>query len=157
MIVADTPTGDGTGELCGAEARLLYLPVGERGYGAAVLAGLAVARAENVVICDADHDLGPAQVATLLGPLADPEVGLVTAARTDTSGLSLPQRFGNGLATMLIALGWGRRFADLLVAHHDLQLGPSVVQVEKSGLAVLADGQSEDTMLGAIDDRRWGG
>jgi hypothetical protein len=113
VIVADTPTGDGTRELCSTEERLLYLPVGERGYGAAVLAGLATARAEHVVICDADHDLGPRQVSALLGPLEDPEVGLVTAARADTSGLSLPQRFGNGLATMLIALGWGRRFADL--------------------------------------------
>jgi len=68
---------------------------------------------DYVVICDADHDRGPEQVERLLAPFRDPEVALVTGARVSGEGLTLPQRLGNGLATFLIAVGWGRYFHDL--------------------------------------------
>jgi hypothetical protein len=114
IIVADTPTGDGTRDLCRGELRLRYLEVREPGYGAAVQAGLAKLRGEVeiAVVCDADHPAGPRQVESLLAPFSDRNVGLVCAARR-AGGLTLPQRFGNALACFLIALGWGRRFADL--------------------------------------------
>jgi hypothetical protein len=114
VIVADTPTGDGTEALTRSRPRLVYLPVEQRGYGAAVRAGLAAAGGVDfAVVCDADHGRGPDQVAVLLTPFADPEVGLVTAARMNARHLSRPQRLGNALSTFLIALGWGRRFHDL--------------------------------------------
>jgi hypothetical protein len=113
VVVADTPTGDGTEALTEASPRLVYLPVAQRGYGAAVRAGLAAAGdVDFAIVCDADHGRGPGQARALLAPLRDPHVGLVTAARVDAR-LSLPQRIGNGLATFLIAVGWGRRFWDL--------------------------------------------
>ena len=112
VILADTPTGDPTPSLAGG--RVEYLPVRVSGYGAAVQAGLRAARdVEFAIVCDADHALGPGQVGALLAPFRDPRVGLVTSARPKGSDLSLPQRFGNGLATFLIGLGWGRRFHDL--------------------------------------------
>ena len=111
VILADTPTGDGTAEFAGE--RVTYLPVERRGYGAAAQAGLAAAGdVDYAVICDADHALGPDQVDALLAPLHDGDVGLVASARTDAR-LTLPQRFGNELSTFLIGLGWGRRFHDL--------------------------------------------
>jgi hypothetical protein len=77
-----------------------------------VQAGLARAREEFVVVCDADHDRGPAQAASLLAPFRDASVGLAASVRP-TAALSVPQRLGNALATLLIAAFWGRRFHDL--------------------------------------------
>lgn len=115
VIVADTPTGDGTEELCASFQNVTYLAVPVRGYGAAVRAGLdGLGELDGVglaVVCDADHARGPEQVASLLQPFEDPRVGLVTSARTNT--LPKAQRHGNALATFLIGLGWGRRFHDL--------------------------------------------
>jgi hypothetical protein len=115
IIVADTPTGDGTGELCRMDLRVRYLPVHERGYGAAVQAGLEKLRdeVEFAVVCDADHPTGPRQVEALLAPFADPDVGLVSGDRGKTAHLTPAQKSGNALACALIALGWGRRFRDL--------------------------------------------
>ena len=115
IVVCDTPSGDGTDELCRMDLRVRYLPVHERGYGAAVSAGLEKLRGvvEYAVVCDADHPEGPRQVEALLAPFADKRVGLVCAARRRTRHLTPPQRFGNALACWLIALGWGRRFEDL--------------------------------------------
>lgn len=113
IVVADTPTGDGTEALTRESPRLVYLPVVERGYGAAVRAGLAAAGGVDfAIVCDADHGRGPAQAPALLAPFRDASVGLVTAARIGPR-LGLAQRLGNGLATFLIAIGWGRRFRDL--------------------------------------------
>jgi glycosyltransferase involved in cell wall biosynthesis len=53
IIVVDNASDDGSGDLArAAGARVVYEP--ERGYGAAYLAGLAVARGEYVVMADAD-------------------------------------------------------------------------------------------------------
>ncbi|MHC4819938.1 MAG: glycosyltransferase, partial [Planctomycetota bacterium] len=114
IIVADTPTRDGTETLTLTSPRLVYLPVAQRGYGAAVRAGLAelAGDVDFAIVCDADHGRGPDQARALLAPFRDAGVGLVTAARVDAR-LSLPQRLGNGLAAFLIAVGWGRRFHDL--------------------------------------------
>jgi glycosyltransferase A (GT-A) superfamily protein (DUF2064 family) len=112
VVLADTPTGDGTPRLAGD--RVIYVAVARRGYGAAVLAGMeAAGGAEIAVVCDADHHRGPGQVRDLLSPLAAPRVGLVTGARTDPGALPVAQRAGNALACTLIGSGWGRRFHDL--------------------------------------------
>jgi hypothetical protein len=118
IVVADSPTGDGTFDLVAdlaraAPGRVVYEAVGRRGYGAAVRAGLSAAGpAEFLIVCDADHALGPAQASALLSPFRDPAVGLVTAARP-AAALSGPQRIGNALVTALVAILWGRRFHDL--------------------------------------------
>jgi len=113
IVLADTPTGDGTEALADGE-RVVYAPVVRRGYGAAVQAGfLAAGGVDFLVVCDADHARGPDQIDALLGPLSDARVGLVSAARFNTASLTAPQRAGNALASLLIALGWGQRFHDL--------------------------------------------
>ena len=111
IVVADTPTDDGTPELCERFERVTYLSV-PPGYGNAVAAGLEAARGADVaVVADADHPLGPQQVDALVGPFVDGTVGLVTVARDGPLGRT--QRLGNALTTFLIALFWGRRFHDL--------------------------------------------
>lgn len=114
VVVADLPCEDGTETLCRDLPRVRYVAVGRRGYGAAVAAGLdAVSDLDFAVVCDADHLRGPEQLEALLAPLRDPGVGLVTADRTRAARLTRLQRLGNALVTVLIALGWGRRFRDL--------------------------------------------
>ena len=112
VIVADTPTDDGTEALTRGLQRVSCLAVPRRGYGEAVAAGIeACGPVDFVVVADADHRHGPAQVRALLAPLADPRVALVTGARPPGS-MTAPQRFGNALASVLIGIGWGVRFAD---------------------------------------------
>lgn len=114
VVVADTPTDDGTRALAERDPRVRYVPVERRGYGAAVLAGMQAAReVDAVVVCDADHLGGPQQVRALLAPLADPSLGLVTAARGRRSPMSSKQRWGNALVAALVALRFGRWFRDL--------------------------------------------
>lgn len=114
VVVADTPSGDGTRELVESYPGAVYLAVERRGYGAAVLAGLdAVRDLPIAVVADADHGPGPAQVRALLAPFADARVALVCGARGADSPLSLPQRAGNALLVILIALRFGTRFRDL--------------------------------------------
>lgn len=114
IVVADTPTGDGTRALCAQDERVHYLEVRRRGYGAAVLAGLeAAGPVDFLVVCDADHAEGPDTVGALLEPLRDPAVGLVCAARATRRGQSGAQRVGNALVLALLARLLGRRFHDL--------------------------------------------
>jgi hypothetical protein len=113
VVVADTPTGDGTEDLVRRFPRARYLAVNERGYGAAVAAGWReAAPSDFLVVCDADYVDAPDHADRLLAPMSDPRVGLVTGARTD-GRLPFAQRCGNRLATFLIGLFWGRRFHDL--------------------------------------------
>ncbi len=113
VVVADTPTDDGTEALVASYPRARYVAVPGRGYGRAVAAGWRQAAPSDVlVICDADAGAAPAHVGALLAPLADPAVGLVTGARPP-GDLGWSQRAGNGLATWLMGWFWGRRFHDL--------------------------------------------
>jgi hypothetical protein len=120
VVVVDSSMGDGTAELCeslrASGAHVVYVAEPRRGYGHAVLAGLAALRARSVevaVVCDADNHAGPGQVHTLLAPLRDERVALVCGARGRSSRLTTWQRLGNTLTTALIALRFGRWFIDL--------------------------------------------
>lgn len=116
VIVADTPTGDGTRELTDGVPGTEYVAVARRGYGAAVLAGLEAARAASVeiaIVADADDHAAPGHLTALLAPFDRAEVGLVTGARGRASRLGLVQRGGNAFVTALIALRFGRWFQDL--------------------------------------------
>lgn len=117
VVVADTPTGDGTEDLVRRLDRTRYVPVAARGYGAAVAAAWEAALAsprkvEAVVVADADDPTAPDHHAAILSPLADARVGLVTGARLG-GRLGVAQRLGNRLACALLALFFGRRFRDL--------------------------------------------
>ena len=112
--MADTPTDDGTEELCRRFDRVEWLAVERRGYGAAVQAGARrLHDCDVLVVCDADDLRAPAELDTLLAPLCDDAVGLVTAARTDPRATTRLQSLGNRLVCLLIGIGWGRHFHDL--------------------------------------------
>lgn len=118
VFVVDNGSTDNTAQVAeSAGAQVISEP--RRGYGSACLAGIAQARAagaEIIVILDADHADEPALIDRLLQPILDGAADLVLSDRTQLAepGALLPhQRHGNRLATALIHLTTGHRYADM--------------------------------------------
>lgn len=89
-----------------------------RGYGRACLSGvLAAADAEIIALMDGDRSDVPAELPLLLEPLLSGEADLVIGSRTmgthDPGSLTIQQRFGNGLAAVLLRLLYGVRVTDI--------------------------------------------
>lgn len=122
IVVADNGSTDGSADV----ARALGCAVvtePSRGYGAAVLAGLAHlsalppdAQPDIVVIMDADHSCDAADLPALLDPIRQGRADFVLGerlSRGERGALTPPQRAGNTLATALIAARTGHRYADM--------------------------------------------
>ncbi len=123
IIVCDNGSTDRTAEV----ARLMNATVvqaKQRGYGSACLAGMAYlkqqpldAQPEVVVFLDADYADDPNELPKVAGPVLDGTQDLVIGSRLlgerEPGAMSLPQRFGNWLAPLLIRLFFGQRFTDL--------------------------------------------
>jgi glycosyltransferase involved in cell wall biosynthesis len=121
VVVADNGSTDRTAEVARA-AGATVVPAPRRGYGSACLEGIAhLARRaagppEVVVFADGDGSSDPADVAALTTPILAGEVALVVGsrvARAAPGSLTLPQRFGNRLATTLLDRVYGARYSDL--------------------------------------------
>ena len=117
-VVVDNGSTDGTADRA-RSAGAHVIPEPRRGYGQAVFTGAqwALAQgAEIIAVVDADLSDDPARLPLILGPLLRGEADLVLSDRTD---LALPralfphQRWGNRLATTLMAWATGRHFADM--------------------------------------------
>ncbi len=119
VVVVDNGSSDRTAELArDAGATVRFQP--RRGYGSAVALGIAHLRGrppDVVVILDADFSDDPAEMPRLLEPIERDEADLVIGSRTlgrlEPGALLPQQRFGNWLATALIARRYGHRFTDL--------------------------------------------
>jgi glycosyltransferase involved in cell wall biosynthesis len=118
VIVADNGSTDRTAEVArAAGAIVVHEP--RRGYGSAVLAGLARLAADPpgiVVILDADHADDPRRLPELIAPIVDGRADLVLSDRSRTAepgALQPAQRFGNRLATAMIWWSTGHRYRDL--------------------------------------------
>jgi glycosyltransferase involved in cell wall biosynthesis len=118
VIVGDNGSRDRTGEVAragGAEV----VRVDERGYGAACAGALTRLEADVdlVVFMDADGSDDPAELPSLIAPIARDEADLVIGSRAlgvvERGALTPQQRFGNWLAVRLIALLYGHRYTDL--------------------------------------------
>lgn len=117
-IVVDNGSTDSTAvRALGAGAMVVAEP--ERGYGAACLAGIAalVPAVDVVVFLDGDGSDAPADFPRILAPILAGQADLVIGSRTlgnmAPGAMSVPQRFGNWLAPMLIRWFWGVHFTDL--------------------------------------------
>jgi glycosyltransferase involved in cell wall biosynthesis len=89
-----------------------------RGYGRACLSGvLAAGEAEIIALMDGDRSDVPAELPLLLAPLLNDEADLVIGSRTlgtrERGSLTAQQRFGNGLAAVLLRLLYGVRVTDI--------------------------------------------
>jgi glycosyltransferase involved in cell wall biosynthesis len=119
VIVVDNGSTDATAAIAAAHgAIVVHEP--QRGYGAACLRGIAEAQrreADIIVFLDADGADHPDDIALVLRPIIDGSADLVIGSRArgtrERGSLTIPQRFGNWLATWLIRLLWRTRFTDL--------------------------------------------
>ncbi|MDP2313747.1 MAG: glycosyltransferase family 2 protein [Pseudomonadota bacterium] len=118
VVVCDNGSTDGSPDLArAAGAEVVSQP--RRGYGGAVLAGIAHLKADPpdvVVILDGDHSVWIEDLAVILGPIRDGRADLVIGERLtlgDPEALTPPQKFGNRLATAIIHARTGHRYRDM--------------------------------------------
>lgn len=119
VVVADNGSTDGTARVARDHgAMVVHEP--RRGYGAACLRGLAALRDDPpdvVLFLDADWSDDPSEARAVLDPILEGRADLVIGSRVlgerEAGALSPHARFGNWLATRLLALFYGARYTDL--------------------------------------------
>ena len=121
VIVVNNASTDNTIQVASnAGATVLHEPV--PGYGRACLKGIEYVRAaasktDIVVFIDADHSDYPEEIELLIQPILNQEADLVIGSRAlgvkEKGSMTLPQVFGNWLATRLLKLFYGVAFTDL--------------------------------------------
>jgi glycosyltransferase involved in cell wall biosynthesis len=121
VVVVDNGSTDRTAavaRLAGAEVVTEI----QKGYGAACLRGIAFLRScpiapDIVVFADGDGSDAIDELPKLIEPLRDRKPGLVIGSRINgqlsKGALTVPQRFGNWLATFLINIQHRSAFTDL--------------------------------------------
>jgi glycosyltransferase involved in cell wall biosynthesis len=88
-IVADNGSTDASAEIARQNGALV-VDVPQRGFGAAVAAGLEAATADVVCICDADASLDPQQLHRVTGPVLAGVADLVMGSRQPTTWRAWP-------------------------------------------------------------------
>lgn len=122
VVVCDNHSTDDTAaQAARAGAVVVHQPL--RGYGHACLAGIEyvkntypLAPPDIVVFMDGDFSDYPEELPRLISPILagqDMVIGSRVTGRAAPGSLTLPQRFGNWLATRLIRLFFGVRYTDL--------------------------------------------
>lgn len=123
VIVCDNNSSDRTAQV-GADAGAVIVSEKRAGYGSACLRGLryiaerpADEHPDIVVFIDGDHSDHPEQLPELVAPILNGGYDLVIGSRalgeTEAGSMTLPQVFGNWLATNLIRVFYGYEFTDL--------------------------------------------
>ena len=123
IIVVDNGSHDQTATIALSKgANILYEP--KKGYGNACLKGLSYVfnkpdelKPEIVVFMDGDFSDDPKDLNLLIEPIKNGEADFVIGSRTigqrEEGSLTIPQIFGNRLATFLIHLFFNHKFTDL--------------------------------------------
>lgn len=119
VVVVDNRSTDSTASIARqAGATVLVEP--RRGYGSACLTGVSYVIARNydiVVFLDADYSDHPEEMTLLIEGITRGGVDLVIGSRAtgarQKGSMPAHSRFGNWLATRLIAILWGVTFTDL--------------------------------------------
>ncbi len=143
IIVIDNGSTDDTWKIA-KEKGATVLKEEIKGYGKACLKGLSYVAESNqkpevIVFLDGDHSDYPEEMEKLVAPILNNEADFVIGSRAlgnrETGSMTVPQVFGNWLATSLIRLFYGASFTDL---------GPfRAIKYQK-----LVDLQMEDTSYG---------
>lgn len=119
IIVVNNGSTDNTAVVAQqAGAKVLEEP--RRGYGYACLKGIAYAESQNpdiLVFMDADYSDFPEELPLLLKPMYEQNMDMVIGSRAlgekESGSMTIPQIFGNWLATRLLDLFYGVKFTDL--------------------------------------------
>lgn len=121
IIVANNASADNTKQVA-LDAGAIVVEEFRRGYGAACLKAMAYVaelptKPDVIVFLDGDHSDFPAQMVDLLEPIQNDEADFVLGSRAlgnrERGSMTLPQRFGNGLSTLLLKWIYGFQFTDL--------------------------------------------
>ncbi len=116
IVVADDGSTDGTPNACaelsrrfGARVRAVRLPRNE-GYGAALQAGIGAARGSWILLCDADGQFDPRDVAKLLPHAASSPIVIgFRASRAEGRG----RQFSSGVFNAMARILFGFRVRDI--------------------------------------------
>lgn len=118
VVVVDNGSSDGTPHVA-RDHGARVVSESRRGYGQACLAGIAAlsSQTEIVVFLDADGSDDPSDLGRLLAPIRTGQADLVLGSRTEAArnakAFTVPQAFGNWLATGLMRLLFRARYTDL--------------------------------------------
>ena len=122
IIVCDNNSTDATG-LYASEAGATVVNQPIRGYGNACLSAIAHIRKKPgdihpdiVVFMDADYSDFPSEINSLIDPIIkgnDLVIGSRTIGLSQAGSMTIPQIFGNWIATHLIRILYGVQFTDL--------------------------------------------
>ncbi|MDH7447973.1 glycosyltransferase family 2 protein [Aquimarina sp. 2201CG14-23] len=120
IVVSNNSTD--TTELVAQQAGATVLREERMGYGYACLKGLDyVATQEKspeiIVFLDGDYSDYPAELTNIIAPIINQNIDLVIGSRDkklrESGSMTIPQIFGNWLATRLMRLLFGAKFTDL--------------------------------------------
>ncbi|QDO93590.1 glycosyltransferase family 2 protein [Formosa sediminum] len=121
VIVVSNNSTDHT-ERNAVQAGATVLTETNKGYGYACLKGMEYISKQNikpdiVVFIDGDYSDYPEQLTTLVSPILEENIDFVVGARTknlrESGSMTVPQEFGNWLATSLMRLFFNSTFTDL--------------------------------------------
>ncbi len=121
IIVVDNGSSDRTPEIA-REKGATVLFQKEKGYGNACLKGMehiafSKTQPDIVVFLDGDHSDYPEMMSKLVDPIVQGKVDFVVGSRAlgnkENGSMTVPQVFGNWLATRLLKLFYGATFTDL--------------------------------------------
>jgi cellulose synthase/poly-beta-1,6-N-acetylglucosamine synthase-like glycosyltransferase len=147
VIVIDDGSTDKTSQLVATTAARLIRHVQNQGKAAALNTGLAVARGEVIVTCDADSYFDAAAVRHLVAPLADPRNGAVAGQIR----LSRP----DGALRAFQVLEYDYNQALFKCAHHTIGgsvlVAPGPVSAYRADVLRLVGGVPADTLTEDVD------
>nr|MDT0659604.1 glycosyltransferase family 2 protein [Micromonospora sp. DSM 115978] len=128
-LVVDNGSRDGSPQIAARHgARVVHEP--RRGYGAAVHAGVEAADSDLVCVLDADGSFDPAELPTLVAPVAAGTADLAVGRRRPVAGGAWPwhARAGTALITALLRRRGVplRDLSPIRVAHRDRLLALGV-------------------------------
>jgi glycosyltransferase involved in cell wall biosynthesis len=120
IVVSNNSTDDTEKNAANAGATVLKEP--NKGYGYACLKGMEYVASKTVkpdiiVFLDGDYSDYPEELTTIIAPIIENNTDFVIGARVkrlrEEGSMTLPQIFGNWLATFLMRLFFGAKFTDL--------------------------------------------
>ena len=120
IVVSNNSTDDTEKNASAAGATVLQEK--RKGYGYACLKGLdyiakQTHKPEIIVFLDGDYSDYPSELTNIIAPIQQKNIDMVIGARVkkwrEDGSMTLPQIFGNWLATTLMRLFFGAKFTDL--------------------------------------------
>ncbi|WP_299243276.1 glycosyltransferase family 2 protein [uncultured Aquimarina sp.] len=121
IIVVSNNSTDNT-EVVARQAGAIVLREERMGYGYACLKGLEYVASQKItpeiiVFLDGDYSDYPEELTKIIEPIINQDIDMVIGARDkklrESGSMTVPQIFGNWLATSLMKLLFGAKFTDL--------------------------------------------